>query len=196
VSRTLRVIIHALQGIAQGCRDRISKGFSFLCPALCCTVLRSRWCQSGVNQRQESRRRVCGVRSQGTHFRPLWRCVQLRLGKRFVTYCSPMPVERGVPGKTGEPEPNQRAEKRWTPPRSRYRRECLRSPNRPHVSYRGSPTNSESYLSSISATVVLRSAPTSCSVRNWTNSSKGRSKPPGMYAASTLPGSVPTTLAE
>jgi len=32
----------------------MSKGFSLLCLAQCCTVLRSRWCQSGVNARQSS----------------------------------------------------------------------------------------------------------------------------------------------
>jgi hypothetical protein len=45
----LRVIIHALQGVAQACKSRISKPFSFPRLAACCTVLRSRWCQSGVN---------------------------------------------------------------------------------------------------------------------------------------------------
>lgn len=50
--------------------------------------------------------------------------------------------------------------------------------------YRGGPTNSESYFSFISATVlprpVLRFASSPCSVRNWANSSKECSKPPGM----------------
>jgi hypothetical protein len=46
---SLRVIIHALQGFAQGCKSRIPKPLSFLCLAVCCTVLRSRWYQSGVN---------------------------------------------------------------------------------------------------------------------------------------------------
>ena len=36
-------------GVAQACKSRISKPVSFLCLAPCCTVLRSRWCQSGVN---------------------------------------------------------------------------------------------------------------------------------------------------
>ena len=44
----LRVIIHTLQGFAQGCKCRISKPYSFLRLAVRCTVLRSRWCQSGV----------------------------------------------------------------------------------------------------------------------------------------------------
>jgi len=38
-----------LQGFAQDCKSRIDKQVSFPCLALCCTVLRSRWCQSGVN---------------------------------------------------------------------------------------------------------------------------------------------------
>ena len=45
---SLRVIIQVLQGFAQGCRSPISKPLSFLCLALCCTVLRSRWCQTGI----------------------------------------------------------------------------------------------------------------------------------------------------
>jgi hypothetical protein len=46
---SLRVIIHALQGVAHSCESRISKPLSLLRFARCCTVLRSRWCQSGVN---------------------------------------------------------------------------------------------------------------------------------------------------
>jgi hypothetical protein len=50
---SLRVINQVLQGFARVCKNRIFKGISFLCFAACCTVLRSRWYQSGV-------RRVCG----------------------------------------------------------------------------------------------------------------------------------------
>ena len=46
---SLRVINRMLQGFAQACKTRIDRQVSFLCLALCCTVLRSRWCQSGVN---------------------------------------------------------------------------------------------------------------------------------------------------
>ena len=46
---SLRVISQALQRFAQACKPHIDKPGSFLCLALCCTVLRSRWCQSGVN---------------------------------------------------------------------------------------------------------------------------------------------------
>jgi hypothetical protein len=45
---SVRVIHHALQGVAGVCKRRISKGVSFLRVAARCTVLRSRWCQSGV----------------------------------------------------------------------------------------------------------------------------------------------------
>jgi hypothetical protein len=45
----LRVIGQALQGVAQACQSRISKPLSFLRLALCSTVLRSRWCRSGLN---------------------------------------------------------------------------------------------------------------------------------------------------
>ena len=43
-----RVMRQALQGFARACETRISKGVSILQAAVCCTVLGSRWCQSGV----------------------------------------------------------------------------------------------------------------------------------------------------
>src|SRR5215212_6692102 len=46
---SLRVIIQALQRFAHSCKCRINKELSVLRVAACCTVLRSRWCQSGVN---------------------------------------------------------------------------------------------------------------------------------------------------
>ena len=46
---SLRVIGQALQGFAGRCRTRISKWLSLPRFALCCAVLRSRWCHSGVN---------------------------------------------------------------------------------------------------------------------------------------------------
>ena len=45
----LRVITQALQGCAGGCKCRIFRGVSFPCLAECCTVLRCRWYQSGIN---------------------------------------------------------------------------------------------------------------------------------------------------
>src|SRR5215210_6151996 len=46
---SLRVIYLALQGFAEACKCRIYKPLSFLRIAACCTVLRSRWYQSGIN---------------------------------------------------------------------------------------------------------------------------------------------------
>src|SRR5215218_10813001 len=45
---SLRVITQALQGCAGGCKCRIYKRLSLLWLAGCCTVLRSRWYQSGI----------------------------------------------------------------------------------------------------------------------------------------------------
>jgi hypothetical protein len=46
---SLRVIGQPLQGCAGACKSRISKRLSLLRLAVCCTVLRSRWYQSGIN---------------------------------------------------------------------------------------------------------------------------------------------------
>jgi hypothetical protein len=46
---SLRVIGQELQEFAEACKSGISRRFSLLRFALCCTVLRSRWCQSGIN---------------------------------------------------------------------------------------------------------------------------------------------------
>jgi hypothetical protein len=46
---SLRVIHQGLQGVAQGCKSCIFSGVSFPCLAAWCTVLRSRWYQSGIN---------------------------------------------------------------------------------------------------------------------------------------------------
>jgi hypothetical protein len=45
----LRVIIQKLQGLAHPCNFRISKRLYRLRFAGCCTVLRLRWYQSGIN---------------------------------------------------------------------------------------------------------------------------------------------------
>ena len=47
----LRVITQVLQGCAEGCKSRISRRLSLLWVAACCTVLRSRWYQSGIRCR-------------------------------------------------------------------------------------------------------------------------------------------------
>src|SRR5919107_3417702 len=46
---SLRVIGQALQGLAQECKSRINKPVSILRVAACCTLLRSRWYQSGIS---------------------------------------------------------------------------------------------------------------------------------------------------
>ena len=46
---SLRVITQGLQGCAGACKCRIFRRISILWLALCCTVLRSRWYQSGIN---------------------------------------------------------------------------------------------------------------------------------------------------
>jgi hypothetical protein len=43
------VIPQVLQGLAQACKYRIPKPLSLLRFAACCTVLRSRWYQSGIS---------------------------------------------------------------------------------------------------------------------------------------------------
>src|SRR5215203_6211686 len=48
LSCSLRVIGQRLQGSTGGCKSRIFRGVSFPCLAACCTVLRSRWYQSGI----------------------------------------------------------------------------------------------------------------------------------------------------
>jgi hypothetical protein len=53
---SLRVIGHALRGVARGCKSPISRRLLLLRLAPCCTVLRSRWCQSGVKRTRISRR--------------------------------------------------------------------------------------------------------------------------------------------
>ena len=56
---SLRVISQVLQGYAGDCKCRISRGVSLPCFAECCTVLRSRWYQSGVRT-SDSYRRTAG----------------------------------------------------------------------------------------------------------------------------------------
>ena len=45
---SLRVILQALQGVAEACKCRIYKRLSLLRFAECCTILRSPWYQSGI----------------------------------------------------------------------------------------------------------------------------------------------------
>ena len=47
---SLRVIHHVLQGLAWGCKSRIFRALCLPCLAAWCTVLRSRWYQSGIKR--------------------------------------------------------------------------------------------------------------------------------------------------
>jgi hypothetical protein len=57
---SLRVITQAWQGCAGGCKCRMFRRFSLPELAPCCTVLRSRWYQSGIN-RGMAASRSCSV---------------------------------------------------------------------------------------------------------------------------------------
>jgi hypothetical protein len=63
---SLRVISHALQRLARVCESRISNRFALLRLARRCTVLRSRWCQSGVRSPWITRRRLLKSRSSAS----------------------------------------------------------------------------------------------------------------------------------
>src|SRR5918999_4162215 len=60
---SLRVITQALQGCAGDCECRICRGDFFLRLAECCTVLRTLWCQSGVNAIRKSSRHHAASRT-------------------------------------------------------------------------------------------------------------------------------------
>src|SRR5215212_4384677 len=59
---SLRVITQALQGVAEACKSRISRRFPLLRVAACCTVLRSRWYQSGIRSLRFTRRQFLCTR--------------------------------------------------------------------------------------------------------------------------------------
>jgi hypothetical protein len=63
LSCSLRVMTQALQRFARACKTRISRRLSLLRVAACCTVLRSRWCQNGVNITLVSRQRLPRISS-------------------------------------------------------------------------------------------------------------------------------------
>jgi hypothetical protein len=48
---SLRVMGHVLQGLAEDCKSRIFRRLFLHWVAECCTVLRSRWYQRGINSR-------------------------------------------------------------------------------------------------------------------------------------------------
>jgi hypothetical protein len=92
---SLRVMHQVLQRVAQGSRTRISKVFSLPWLALCCTVLRSRWCQSGVKRCQESRRPFCGACPQDTRSQPFVGVRAVKARQAFVRTCSLTPQRLG-----------------------------------------------------------------------------------------------------
>jgi hypothetical protein len=65
----LRVISQALQECAGVCKCRIFRGVSFPCLAPCCTVLRSRWCQSDVKRPRHKHRSMLQFRVSGLPMR-------------------------------------------------------------------------------------------------------------------------------
>ena len=78
---SLRVIGQVLQEFAEGCKCRISKPYSLLCCASYCTVLRSRWYQSGINIASTPRftgssQPTAGIRSTWCRYRSAIRGLQ------------------------------------------------------------------------------------------------------------------------
>ena len=92
---SLRVIHRALLGCAGGCKCRVFRRLSLLSFALCCTVLRPRWCQSGVKRGQKSRRPFCGVCPQDTPSRPFVGVRTVKARQALVRACSPTPQRLG-----------------------------------------------------------------------------------------------------
>jgi hypothetical protein len=99
VLTSLRVIIHALQGFAQPCKSLISKGFSFLRIALCCTVLRSRWYQSGIRSPWNTRRRYPLNMSVALALRrsawETWRCTRRTASAAAYSYLRSQGLRKG-----------------------------------------------------------------------------------------------------
>src|SRR5215212_8314497 len=93
---SLRVIGHVLQGCAGGCKSRIPRRLSVLRFAACCTVLRSRWYQSGIKSTQISRRSLY-VKPVVIYMLPTHRRTTLCIG---LPGCNPIvgtPRSRGLP---------------------------------------------------------------------------------------------------
>ena len=88
---SLRVIHHVLQGLAWGCKSRIFRALCLPCLAAWCTVLRSRWYQSGVKRQRITHRGAscasidCLPRSETLYLmfpnmgRPVVRCPESRV---------------------------------------------------------------------------------------------------------------------
>src|SRR5215203_869223 len=69
---SLRVIIDAFQRLAGACKSHMDKLFSILYFAACCTVLRSRWYQSGIKRSPTNR---------------------VKRPRKFVDYSSPVSLQ-------------------------------------------------------------------------------------------------------
>jgi hypothetical protein len=81
-----------LLGFALACKSRISKALSLLRIAECCTVLRSRWCQSDVNIALVSSLTLSST-SYSCKFKPGKLCLmQLTGEKDNVTYNMGLPL--------------------------------------------------------------------------------------------------------
>jgi hypothetical protein len=88
---SLRVITQALQGCAGDCKCHIFRGVSFLRVAACCTVLRSRWYQSGIRTSDSysatagptARPRVLRSHNRRHLFLDVAVCCRIRLSKQI-----------------------------------------------------------------------------------------------------------------
>jgi hypothetical protein len=94
----LRVIHQALQELAGICKSRIFRRLPLLRVAVCCTVLRSRWCQSGVKSRWTTCRRF--------HCKP-----DPRPEHSLFTHCACK--DRKRPAATGSPDSVSRLYCAW-----------------------------------------------------------------------------------
>src|SRR5215203_5549006 len=109
---SLRVIGQALQGFAGGCKSRIFGRLSLLRLAACCTVLRSRWYQSGINSppcaltllcKASGCSAVCGTSLDGPHSchkRQMALTIKRFRTQAFGTYggTHPIPLRGDAPG--------------------------------------------------------------------------------------------------
>jgi hypothetical protein len=71
---SLRVIHHALLGCAVACKSRIPRRLPLLWVAACCTVVRSRWYQSGINVTLHPRDSEASIKARARRTSaPIWR---------------------------------------------------------------------------------------------------------------------------
>ena len=93
----IRVIHQALQGFAEGRKCRIYERLSLVCLALRCTVLRSRWYQSGIII-------PIGSASQRTRRRSARYSCRWRSGSLWERSSSQRPCVSGARGRSLRPE--------------------------------------------------------------------------------------------